>query len=342
MFVDMVGSTELKENYSEATWINTFAFFYEKITKPVLDHRGEIVKFTGDGLMAAFEESIDAINAAIKIQEEISEAVRNRMIEVYASIGIATGRVVRFQTPGPNPSWDYIGTPVDCAARLCEIATAQAILVDEDTKSNAPLLRITSKFGQIKYRTPEDYVGEPQRVSLKGLRKPVTIYEILWSDQRYGLRRPVPPGEEILGRKEAMKAGTVIRWDPSAARAFIKSEEGEEFYSDSRYILEPNAVKVGARVWFIPRPNPYPSERKIAACLVVVGQEIKGTLKKIVDKNPEKIYGFVKIIDKTGTEASIYAPLGNNPLKFQTGDVISFTVSENPRGPIAVDIKPGT
>lgn len=335
MFADMVGSTQLKEKNPEATWINTFAFFYDKITKPILDNDGEIVKFTGDGVMAAFEEAINAINAAIKIQEAIADAVRNHTIEVYASIGIATGKMIRFQTPGPNSSWDYIGTPVDRAARLCAVATAQAVLVDDETQLSAPGTKITSKFGEVKYRSAREYYGEPQTISLEGLGEPVTFFEILWSDQRYGLRRAVPPAPASPVVATEWMEGSITKWDPSKKRGFIKSPDGEEFYCDQRFAVDIGSATVGARVWFVPRAGPRPDTRRTAACILILGQELTGTIVNIVDKVPGRVYGFVRVTDRMGTERNIYSFLGNNPLGLESGDVVRFTVGENPKGPTA-------
>lgn len=339
MFVDMVGSTQLKEKNPEATWINTFAFFYEKITKPILDTNGEIVKFTGDGVMAAFEEAINAINAAVKIQEAIADAVRNRTIEVYASVGIATGKMIRFQTPGPNSSWDYIGSPVDRAARLCAVATAQAILVDDETQLSAPGTKITSKFGEVKYRSAREYYGEPQTISLEGLGEPVTFFEILWSDQRYGLRRAVPPASISPVTVAEWMDGSITKWDPSKRRGFIKSPEGEEFYYDQRFAVDISGISIGARVWFLPRPGPKPDARRTATCIIVLGQELTGTLVNIVDKEPGRVYGFVRVTGPMGMERNIYSFLGNNPLGLQRGDVVKFTVGENPKGPTANELE---
>src|SRR5438105_4186060 len=80
---------------------------------------------------------------------------------------------------------------VDTASRLCDVASPQAIFVDEDTVASAQMNRVSGNIGRGLDRTPSEYQGSLERTSLRGFPGPVGYYEIKWDQQLFGLKSRV-------------------------------------------------------------------------------------------------------------------------------------------------------
>ena len=88
MFTDIVGYTALMGHDEH----NAFEFLNinRAIQKPIIEQfNGRWIKELGDGVMASFNTVSDAVNAAIKIQEDCNTANKFQL-----RIGIHQGEVV--------------------------------------------------------------------------------------------------------------------------------------------------------------------------------------------------------------------------------------------------------
>jgi class 3 adenylate cyclase len=219
MFIDMVDSTSMKEKEAEATWLTTFGFFFDLITGVIEGNaRGSIVKYLGDGIMAVYGEDhgSDAINDAVSIQKGIKDSVEARKVRVHCSIGISTGEVVEFKTPRDEP--DYLGSVVDRAARLCAVASAQAIFVDTATATSTQMSKVKSPVGKVLRRTINEYQGAMGKTNLKGFTAPVEYQEILWDQQLFGLK-PIVVTADIDSARTRERQSSQSEGQPSARSA---------------------------------------------------------------------------------------------------------------------------
>ncbi len=150
MFLDMVGSTEFKyEHADDPNEVNqTFADLYTLI----LDNSEgkEHSKFTGDGAMVIFRQERRGCEQALDSAEKILQAIDRRNLRfehppIHIRIGIATGECHELV-----PRQELSGTIADLAARLCQEAESDAILVDGTTKeySGVP----SHRFAECKRR----------------------------------------------------------------------------------------------------------------------------------------------------------------------------------------------
>ena len=137
--VDLTNSTAMKERVPETAWLATYDWFFTLLGELATKLKGKIVKYMGDGVMAVFDQdaAAEAINWAIRVQEDILEAQEAMRVDCNCAIGISCGEVVEFATP--EGAMDYIGTIADKAFRLCSAAMARAIFVDTDTAANAAI-----------------------------------------------------------------------------------------------------------------------------------------------------------------------------------------------------------
>lgn len=197
MFVEMTDATAMKENQSQATWLTTLGWFYDRINKLELESVGTIVKYISDGAMVVFDTDhvADAINAAISLQEELTKARHDDVVYCFASIGIATGIIVKFEHL--HGQEDYVGSAVDLALELCSAASPQAILVDSQTVNHANMGKVKSQIGRLcsPPRAAQDYLGEVHKFKAKGFKNEIRYHQIFWGNHHYGLK---PEFVEIL------------------------------------------------------------------------------------------------------------------------------------------------
>src|SRR5215470_9186257 len=92
---DVVGYSRLMGD-DEAATIRTLTAYREAMTTLILQHRGRVVDSPGDNLLAEFASAVEALQAAVEIQQEL----QNRNAELPDSrkmeyrIGINVGDVI--------------------------------------------------------------------------------------------------------------------------------------------------------------------------------------------------------------------------------------------------------
>ncbi len=130
MFTDVVGSTvqrqRLGNDRAEELRVTLDRLQLDVITS----HSGEFVKHMGDGIMATFDSATNAINAAVTLQTEV-QRVAPRLTDVTElRVGVAAGDV-------SSEYGDLFGMAPIIAARLCALAEARTVLVDDLTRQLA-------------------------------------------------------------------------------------------------------------------------------------------------------------------------------------------------------------
>ncbi len=123
---DVVGYSRLIGADESGTLSILRALHNDLLAPKIASHRGRIVKLLGDGLLAEFASVIDAVTAAVEIQESVSDFSEGRPNDqrVALRIGINIGDVVM-------EDGDIFGDGVNVAARLQEIAAPDGMAVSE-------------------------------------------------------------------------------------------------------------------------------------------------------------------------------------------------------------------
>src|ERR1700747_367557 len=114
---DVVGYSRLMGADEEGTHERLKAHLVELIDTPIREHRGRIVKTTGDGVLAEFASVVDAVRCAGEIQHAMTDR----------DLDLAEERRLRFRI-GVNLG-DVIGDGVNIAARLEGLAAPGGICV---------------------------------------------------------------------------------------------------------------------------------------------------------------------------------------------------------------------
>jgi len=157
---DVAGYSRLMGADEEGTHERVQAHLRELVNLKIAEHRGRIVKNTGDGLLAEFPSVVDAVRCAVEIQRgmgdrelEILEDTRIRF-----RIGINLGDVI-------VEEHDIFGDGVNVAARLEGLAQPGGICVSRMVRDNV--------------RDKLDFAFEDMgEQSVKNIARPVRVYAL--------------------------------------------------------------------------------------------------------------------------------------------------------------------
>ena len=121
---DVAGYSRLMGEDEEGTLATLTAHLKELIEPCIAEHRGRVVKTTGDGLLVEFASVVDAVRCAVAFQEGMrernSETPEDRRIEFR--IGVNLGDVIVQED-------DVYGDGVNVAARLEGLAEPGGVIV---------------------------------------------------------------------------------------------------------------------------------------------------------------------------------------------------------------------
>ena len=130
MFADIVGSTEMAAASGDAAWHGRLEVHDRCCRRVLARHEGELVKSTGNAVLALFTSPSDAMNCATEIQQELADN------GISVRIGLHAGEVeVHDQDVG--------GIAVHTAARVQAQAEPGTILVSGAISSNLMPYSIT-------------------------------------------------------------------------------------------------------------------------------------------------------------------------------------------------------
>jgi adenylate cyclase len=157
---DVAGYSRLMGVDEEGTLAALKVCRHELIDPKIAEHRGRIVKTTGDGALIEFASAVDAVRCAMEIQRAMAE--RNAAIpedqRIEFRIGINVGDII-------IDEGDIYGDGVNIAARVQALASPGAICLSDNT------------YQQIKGKLTIDVsdMGEQQ---LKNIAQPVRVYAV--------------------------------------------------------------------------------------------------------------------------------------------------------------------
>jgi class 3 adenylate cyclase len=157
LFTDIVDSTRLLDTLGDEKWKRLLARHDELVRDAIAESGGEVVKRTGDGFFASFDNPKSAIEAAVAIQRALAAEIVAPDVRIGAHSGGA------FRTDGD--AVDYGGQGVHVAARIGAAAGAGEILVSAETLDG-----VGSTFR----------LSEPHAETLKGLEEPVEVVSVVW------------------------------------------------------------------------------------------------------------------------------------------------------------------
>lgn len=171
MFTDIASFTALMETHPVKEVLASLNGYYTLLSRIVQQHRGDVHKFLGDGLMAMFLCPADAVRAGREIQLAVAEfnahhAARG-LWQFETRLAIDTGEVVLAGVGSPDRrDYTLIGRPVNQAAHLSEEATPGSVWVSQNVYD-----RLADKEG----------FAPRTRAAARSAEGPVTVYEMACS-----------------------------------------------------------------------------------------------------------------------------------------------------------------
>ncbi|MGH7554624.1 MAG: adenylate/guanylate cyclase domain-containing protein [Longimicrobiales bacterium] len=161
IFTDVKGSTAFTNQLGDARLMDLLRIHNSVVREALKAHGGREVKHTGDGLMGSFTSVASAVECAIAILRALEAHKReNPNTPIDLRIGLSAGEPL-------EQDQDLFGATVQLAARLCQRAEANRILVSGVVQELCLGKNLPFK--------------DQGRKTLKGFDRPVRVYEVEWS-----------------------------------------------------------------------------------------------------------------------------------------------------------------
>jgi adenylate cyclase len=178
---DIVGYSRLMGVDDEGTLRQLKAHRRELVDPKITEHRGRIVKTTGDGILVEFVSVVDAVRCAVDIQrgmiERTSELPEDQRIRFR--VGINVGDII-------SDDNDIFGDGVNVAARLQALAEPGGILVSR------------SVHDQVRDKLSFAFADMGEQ-AVKNIARPVQAYRVD-TGASGGASSPPPPGDGVFSR----------------------------------------------------------------------------------------------------------------------------------------------
>jgi class 3 adenylate cyclase len=156
---DVAGYSRLVGDDEEGTLAAIRALRRELIDPKIADHRGRIVKTTGDGLLLEFASAADAVRCAIAVQHSMAAAAGPPQRRIEFRVGLHVGDVLA-------DGDDILGDSVNIAARLEGIAEPGGICLS------------AAAYEQIRGKL-EIAVADMGEQDLKNIARPLHTYRVV-------------------------------------------------------------------------------------------------------------------------------------------------------------------
>jgi class 3 adenylate cyclase len=205
MFTDLKGSTTIAETEGDLVSRMVVKHQSDIILPAVKENNGVFVKSIGDGTLSYFENALDAVRAAVRIQKGMDALNMSKTFKfpVFMRIGMHSGKCVVEET-------DIAGDVVNTASRFESAADGGGILLSEDT------------YNALSDKS-EIYCRFVKQVTLKGKKEPFNAYKAFWNPQEIELDKQgktAAPAQEPAAAPAKSSGGKLV-WAIIAAAVLL-------------------------------------------------------------------------------------------------------------------------
>lgn len=165
LFADVVGSTQLYDEYGDSKASETVAHCLDVMKDATHQFSGKVIKTIGDEVMSTFPTVDDAMAAASQMQARISleKESDDRHIPVSIRIGCHFGPVVQEHN-------DIFGAAVHTANRMTSQAKARQVVI-----SGATVERMSQEW--------QSQTRQIDVATVRGRLDEVALYELVWQPE---------------------------------------------------------------------------------------------------------------------------------------------------------------
>ncbi|TSA48770.1 MAG: adenylate/guanylate cyclase domain-containing protein [Nitrosomonadales bacterium] len=165
MFTDLKGSTSIAETEGDMVSRMLIKEHNDIVMPAIQQNNGVFIKSIGDGTLSTFENALDAVRAAVRIQRGMDELnmAQKFKIPVLMRIGLHSGMCIVEKN-------DIFGDAVNTASRFESSATPGDIFMSENT------------YNALSDKS-EIYCRFVKQVTLKGKKEPYNAYKAFWNPQ---------------------------------------------------------------------------------------------------------------------------------------------------------------
>lgn len=182
VFADLYGSTGVFESLGNAKATEAVTQATNWVAEKITANGGRVVKLLGDGVLATFKKSPDAIATVVDIQRSYQLRLASLPPQLYMPlrIGVVRGDVVLVDD-------DCYGDAVNTASRLSELTGPHQIWVNDKAIENGP------KLSDVHFR----FLGP---IAIRGRSEPCNVYQIEWQEDQnseyFTVQAPVNPSSQ--------------------------------------------------------------------------------------------------------------------------------------------------
>ncbi len=123
LFTDIEGSTTMWERDPERT-AHAVALHDALVRNSVETHRGRVIKTTGDGIYAVFEDAVDSVQAVIAFQRALASPDATAGVAIRVRCGLHAGLAI-------ERDGDYFGPTINRTARIMAVGHGEQVLLSE-------------------------------------------------------------------------------------------------------------------------------------------------------------------------------------------------------------------
>ncbi|HEY8074732.1 MAG TPA: adenylate/guanylate cyclase domain-containing protein [Labilithrix sp.] len=291
VFADIVGFSAIANDLEPDAVRELANAFFEPLSREVEREGGTVLKFVGDGLMAAFgvpvaheDDAVRAVRAAIAMSGKVREIARERKHDVALRVGLNTGQVM-VGTVGNRTAPDIIGATVNVASRIESSAQPGEILVGAATER-----LVHDRF---------ELVSVPP-VTVKGLAEPIAIFRVERErddEPASSVRLRSASGTPFFARQNELEL--LLRlYETVASHGTLRiAEIVGEMGLGKGHLLRQLRIALGARE---PAPHVLHATRMLGvAPLGFVGKMLRARFNVRVDESPEAVRA--RVVDAVAT-----------------------------------------
>jgi class 3 adenylate cyclase/CHAT domain-containing protein/cytochrome c-type biogenesis protein CcmH/NrfG len=198
-FSDVCGYTQYTDKRGDIQ-SRTLLLKHNRIVLPAIEmHKGKVIEIVGDGIMAAFDDPVDAAKAAIEVQKKLKTYNDKTTIDdqIHVKIGINNGDTLMDEGAAYQ---SLSGDVANVAARIQSQAQKDQILLSrsvyEQTRScNDFLIRFHAN------------------IQVKGKNGDIPIYRLIWKDDETVFDQAANVRMHPEGTSSAKRTATILNLD---------------------------------------------------------------------------------------------------------------------------------